>query len=119
MKYILNVKFEDKSQAKKQGAYWCPANKYWYCFHDSPNFIKLKDLYDGYEQGADLYLLEVPFNSKEDAKKHGAVWDVDRKCWTVYASQKSAMYLAKRYNGETCCDLQPEEPPAKESCEIE
>lgn len=101
----INVPREEKDEAKLLGATWDRNNKCWFVPTN-----KDIDLFSKWEK-VDInainiaskempdnnisnkkYILAVPYEEKEQAKKLGATWDKDIKCWCCNEEDKDKFY---------------------------
>ena len=72
----LYVPFDEKDNAKEQGAKWDPANKSWVCDIQNQSLIeKYKKRY-----------IQVLYKDKDNAKENGCKWDQESKKWYTYNS---------------------------------
>lgn len=83
----LNVSFDDKEKVKALGARWDGNKKAWYV----PKGKSL-DAFKPYMNGGKAQTsikkiwLDVPYDDKDEAKKLGARWDMDKKAWYIMSS---------------------------------
>ena len=111
----LDVKYNDKDYAKSLGALWCPSMKCWKIYYDNKNRDKLLDLYglkkfennykeddSSSEEDFEVHFdtktyINVSYNQKDEAKKLGALWDVEKKCWYFWFSNPNRNKLINTY----------------------
>lgn len=70
--YYLDVPYEEKEEAKKQGCKWDLKEKKWYRTTYSSTIDKWIIVY-----------LDVPFKEKDIVKELGCKWDMKEKKWYI------------------------------------
>jgi hypothetical protein len=74
----LYVPYEEKDNAKKQGAKWDTDSKCWVC--DDKNELLIEKYKKRY--------IEVSYDDKDNAKENGCRWDFTNKKWYTYNSNQ-------------------------------
>lgn len=121
-KFYLDVPYEERKEARMRGATWDEDAKKWYMTNDQ-NIYDFKEwriytaeeLEQSAQRNKELYqelhgedppeiaqektFLSVPFEEKDNAKKHGAIWDIKSKSW--YAPTGTNLAPLKKWLPET------------------
>ena len=96
----LNVPFRDKDLAKAAGAQWDKEAKAWF----APPGAEMSEFTAWIERRRDpkpvdldkmAFVLDVPFERKEEAKAAGANWDSARKVWFAPKGKEEALEAFK------------------------
>lgn len=92
----LYVPYENRSEAKFFGAYWCANKKQWYVNDCNKNKNKLITKYATPIIKEKIYLY-VPFEFKDDIKIMGGRYDVEARKWFIYDDNKDKYMLIEKY----------------------
>jgi hypothetical protein len=97
----INVSYDNKDDAKANGAFFNFNSKTWYIprGEKNPNYDYLFNKYNEslkIKKGKKIYL-NVPYDEKDDAKSQGAWFDVENKSWYTWSDNKNKDLLIELY----------------------